>query len=899
MDEFIVGHGRVPRLREFQKKIERMYEVKIGFEDVAKAHQQWVIVQGENMDRQNAKEYIIALCDPMETQTLNYKGCQAFLGIKTIEQIEKQTNAVIIVDELSSVTITGTDLGVTLAMSSLEELLGQYDTEMDGTKSETKEKDILADDSVSPWSLRLDTSLQRALSQQSDGNSSMTIEDYGNTSATVKRVILHCLNDTATDDIDDDQLFVSNSPNNSLKTPNQFKLPLLMGDEQTDGGQHRKQNTETDSYPIDGRVGNLTQQLTDANISHAEAKCAPKPQSAFPNSKLSKELEYLKSFGVSVGYSVDIIEEGLKFADENTQVSDFIEILTKISDSKSEETANKGKRSPSPDVEVLSSSKNFGNFPPPPPIPSPSKLADMTGRRSLPPEYKTKLIKDFTEEKNDLPIEELKRRNEERQSVLKASFDDENNTNINRNLSSPGQSREKNGHHHSTKQKGQGRSQNKKNKQKARHPGSETPTHYIELDGDEETCVMEPWQDDVDDDCRIVDVSQPIPKPVVVQPDRQQQQQHQQHTNYNRQPYGNNFQQPFGAMSSPQKQQAATGHHHQLQKGPIRGKSDDLRYIVIDGSNVAMTHGNGKIFSCRGIKICIEHFLKRGHKQVTAFVPEWRKYRPRIENSISDQNLLTELKEEGYLVFTPSRRVNGKLISAYDDRFVLELAEREEGVVVSNDQYRDLMQEKASWRVLVEERLLMFTFAGDNFMIPEDPLGQDGPTLDQLLHKIPPHAGPHKRPLSPDKSERGNMRQQQNNWTKMPPLTLNVGNARFPYHNPQQRGLNPNLAYQRPPPQQFTGNQNNLQGRQNQADGAAVFRGAHRGRGQRYPHPQPNKFTALSTRSNQSTEELFKQLKGIFSESDQEQKLREVLQNHQEETDLNRLTNYCMNAIFP
>jgi hypothetical protein len=34
----------------------------------------------------------------------------------------------------------------------------------------------------------------------------------------------------------------------------------------------------------------------------------------------------------------------------------------------------------------------------------------------------------------------------------------------------------------------------------------------------------------------------------------------------------------------------------------------------------------------------------------------------------------------------------------------LELAEREEGVIVSNDQYRDLMLEKQSWKKIIEER---------------------------------------------------------------------------------------------------------------------------------------------------------------------------------------------------
>ena len=37
-------------------------------------------------------------------------------------------------------------------------------------------------------------------------------------------------------------------------------------------------------------------------------------------------------------------------------------------------------------------------------------------------------------------------------------------------------------------------------------------------------------------------------------------------------------------------------------------------------------------------------------------------------------------------------------------RFIIELAEREDGVIVSNDNFRDLMMEKYSWRKTIEER---------------------------------------------------------------------------------------------------------------------------------------------------------------------------------------------------
>lgn len=65
-----------------------------------------------------------------------------------------------------------------------------------------------------------------------------------------------------------------------------------------------------------------------------------------------------------------------------------------------------------------------------------------------------------------------------------------------------------------------------------------------------------------------------------------------------------------------------------------------LRSVVIDGSNVAMSHGNKEIFSCRGIKICVDWFKSRGHKEITVFVPKWRKETSRIDNPIADQEIL-------------------------------------------------------------------------------------------------------------------------------------------------------------------------------------------------------------------------------------------------------------------
>lgn len=165
--------------------------------------------------------------------------------------------------------------------------------------------------------------------------------------------------------------------------------------------------------------------------------------------------------------------------------------------------------------------------------------------------------------------------------------------------------------------------------------------------------------------------------------------------------------------------------------------SDNLRPIVIDGSNVAMSHGNKEVFSCRGIQLAVEWFLEKGHKDITVFVPAWRKEQSRPDAPITDQEVLRKLEKEKILVFTPSRRVQGRRVVCYDDRFIVKLAFDSEGIIVSNDNYRDLQNEKPEWKKFIEERLLMYSFVNDKFMPPDDPLGRHGPSLENFLRKKP------------------------------------------------------------------------------------------------------------------------------------------------------------------
>ncbi|XP_042653701.1 NEDD4-binding protein 1 isoform X2 [Tyto alba] len=126
-----------------------------------------------------------------------------------------------------------------------------------------------------------------------------------------------------------------------------------------------------------------------------------------------------------------------------------------------------------------------------------------------------------------------------------------------------------------------------------------------------------------------------------------------------------------------------------------------LKHIIIDGSNVAISHGLRKFFSCRGIAIAVDYFWKRGHRNITVFVPQWR---TRRDPYITEQDFLTQLQDVGILSLTPARMVLGARIAAHDDRFLLHLADKTGGVIVTNDNFREFVTESLAWREIIQKR---------------------------------------------------------------------------------------------------------------------------------------------------------------------------------------------------
>ncbi|XP_063951389.1 probable ribonuclease ZC3H12C isoform X2 [Lytechinus pictus] len=165
----------------------------------------------------------------------------------------------------------------------------------------------------------------------------------------------------------------------------------------------------------------------------------------------------------------------------------------------------------------------------------------------------------------------------------------------------------------------------------------------------------------------------------------------------------------------------------------IDDETDVLRPVVIDASNVAMNHGNCKVFSCKGISICIQFFMQRGHTKVHALLPQdWKEYK---KFPIKDAHLIDELKSRDLLRFTPAGLRGGKRATPYDDRIMLQAACRNGGVIVSNDNYRDLINESAEFKFVIDNRLIKFTFLGNEFLVSKDTYGRNGPELNEILRR--------------------------------------------------------------------------------------------------------------------------------------------------------------------
>ncbi|CAF0799319.1 unnamed protein product [Brachionus calyciflorus] len=186
------------------------------------------------------------------------------------------------------------------------------------------------------------------------------------------------------------------------------------------------------------------------------------------------------------------------------------------------------------------------------------------------------------------------------------------------------------------------------------------------------------------------------------------------------------------SKKSPTKQQTYE-EYLTTSMNRLNDKSN-LRPIIVDGSDVALSgHPNKQIFSLIRVQKVVEYFEKR-HHQIYVIIPQWRKEQIlSSSNTHNDQLILGEMEQKNLIHYSPSKRVGGKRMYCDDDTFILNIASIKQGIIVSNDNFKRFLNQKEEFKQIIEERVLMYSFLEDNFIPAEDPLGKNGPNLNNFL----------------------------------------------------------------------------------------------------------------------------------------------------------------------
>ncbi|EER17000.1 conserved hypothetical protein [Perkinsus marinus ATCC 50983] len=120
----------------------------------------------------------------------------------------------------------------------------------------------------------------------------------------------------------------------------------------------------------------------------------------------------------------------------------------------------------------------------------------------------------------------------------------------------------------------------------------------------------------------------------------------------------------------------------------MASKADYKPLVLIDGPNVANRHG-GQQFTCKGLQICVDYYVSRGHEKMRVQTMHGIKAAP-THIPVDNIGVLLKLQTQGRLALTPSKD--------YDDSYCLQYAHKKDAVIVSNDMYRDWVKKQPSWK---------------------------------------------------------------------------------------------------------------------------------------------------------------------------------------------------------
>jgi len=203
-------------------------------------------------------------------------------------------------------------------------------------------------------------------------------------------------------------------------------------------------------------------------------------------------------------------------------------------------------------------------------------------------------------------------------------------------------------------------------------------------------------------------------------------------------PYNSRVLQPLSVTSNTSANNQLGVRPKQTQpvvknKDNIPQTRGSLRPIFLDAGNICYYKGKCVTFELDGLSAAIQWFTSRGHKHVLAVLPASRRIKLLKEGRHEDVETLDDLHKRGLLTFTPSRKTDERCWDSYDDRYMIEFAAEKKGIVVSNDQFQDLLsdypiEKPPNYEMYLEQirnRTLGFAFMFDHFKPDPSPRGKD------------------------------------------------------------------------------------------------------------------------------------------------------------------------------
>jgi hypothetical protein len=97
-------------------------------------------------------------------------------------------------------------------------------------------------------------------------------------------------------------------------------------------------------------------------------------------------------------------------------------------------------------------------------------------------------------------------------------------------------------------------------------------------------------------------------------------------------------------------------------------------------------------------------------------------------------NDLLELEAKGQMFYSPAKRVGNRNIVTDEKLSTLMLAKKKSGIILSNDDFKKyLTSHYKEYKEVIEEKVLMYTLVEDMFLPVDDPLGKNGPNLENFV----------------------------------------------------------------------------------------------------------------------------------------------------------------------